>query len=492
MTSTVTVAGNVTLTVEAGVRIELGQSVNLEVLGSLQAIGSDVRPILFTNAVGATSGGLRFYGSSPAALCTGILSHCEIVKLAGYPVLDSSYADLRIEYCTFRDHPCTVINPHNSRLWIVGNTMSNTAEAINAVSCAGVIASNRITKINGYADAIDLDLAWTGGGDTTMLLLRNELSDAADVDADGIDFGTSPGVADGNIIRNFADKGISIGETSPSLVRNNLIIGCNIGIAIKDSSAPDLQNNTVVGCVYGIKSSPKYTAYGGRGTMTNSIIWNCATSLALLGDSTLAVGYSDVQGTNVWPGVGNMMSPPAFVNPAAGDYRLATNAPCIDAGTNGEWMQSATDLDGKPRIIHGTVDLGAYEAIKPEWDSNSNGIPDWWEWQHSRSLTNMSATADDDNDGADNLAEYRADTDPANSNSCLEITGFQRTSQGLRVDWTGGTGAWQYLECRRDLLATSEQWTAISTSPPPTAVMTNVVDAGATNAALFYRVRAMR
>jgi len=61
-------------------------------------------------------------------------------------------------------------------------------------------------------------------------------------------------------------------------------------------------------------------------------------------------------------GVGNITNAPLFVNEAAGDYHLAAGSPCINAGTNQDWMIGALDLAGLPRIASGTVDMGAYES----------------------------------------------------------------------------------------------------------------------------------
>ena len=61
-------------------------------------------------------------------------------------------------------------------------------------------------------------------------------------------------------------------------------------------------------------------------------------------------------------GVGNITNNPRFVNAAGGDYHLQSTSPCINAGTNQDWMIGATDLDGNPRLdAGGRVDLGAYE-----------------------------------------------------------------------------------------------------------------------------------
>ena len=50
-------------------------------------------------------------------------------------------------------------------------------------------------------------------------------------------------------------------------------------------------------------------------------------------------------------------------NHVAGNYRLIANSPCINTGTNGNWMTNSYDRDGRTRIRYGTVDMGAYEKI---------------------------------------------------------------------------------------------------------------------------------
>ena len=66
-------------------------------------------------------------------------------------------------------------------------------------------------------------------------------------------------------------------------------------------------------------------------------------------------GYWDVQRSN-------LAIDPGFYDPENGDYRLAPDSAAIDAGTNEAITDpDATDLDGNPRIINGTVDIGAYE-----------------------------------------------------------------------------------------------------------------------------------
>jgi len=61
-------------------------------------------------------------------------------------------------------------------------------------------------------------------------------------------------------------------------------------------------------------------------------------------------------------GQGNITNDPMFKYP--GDaYRLFPGSPCVNTGTNQDWMTNAVDLDGRMRIRYGTVDMGAYETI---------------------------------------------------------------------------------------------------------------------------------
>ena len=80
----------------------------------------------------------------------------------------------------------------------------------------------------------------------------------------------------------------------------------------------------------------------------------------------------------------------------AGDYRLLPSSPCIDKGINQDWMLDATDLAGNPRILNGTVDMGAYEfSLDGEFQSLA---PRSLRYQYSS-----------DDDGAECRRPYPAD-----------------------------------------------------------------------------------
>ena len=364
VTSTVSVAAGLTLTIEPGVEIQLRSDKGITVFGSFLAQGTESNTISITKYEPDAYGGyLQFNGGSYALTATGVLEHCVVTLLQRAPaVLGSSYAMLTIVDCTFSNMPNSmIIQPLNSRIDLANNVIHNTGEAINARYCAGRIASNIIYDLVGNADAVDVDFIWGGDGEALIEVEYNYLRSGPFYNADGIDFGSASGVARGNFISSFGDKGISVGEFSYPEIYNNYIENCVLGIAIKDGSIPIIENNTIVDCGSGISSYDKAgDGIGGRGSFYNGIIWNCTTSINLVGDSTLDVGYCTIQGG--WPGVGNLTNNPLFVDPGSGDYHLQSNSPCINGGRNADWMTDAIDREGNARIIYQLVDMGGYET----------------------------------------------------------------------------------------------------------------------------------
>jgi hypothetical protein len=112
----------------------------------------------------------------------------------------------------------------------------------------------------------------------------------------------------------------------------------------------------------------------------NSIVWgNTSGIVNSISDDNPAISFSLVQGSGgsgaAWnqdagsDGGGNLDADPRFITavPAApttaGNLRLRPGSPALDAGSNSVASPSlpATDRDGNPRIVNGTVDMGAYE-----------------------------------------------------------------------------------------------------------------------------------
>lgn len=98
--------------------------------------------------------------------------------------------------------------------------------------------------------------------------------------------------------------------------------------------------------------------YGGGGTYLSTLN-NCISYYNIPDNNYVCtVSSSCTTPTNE---AGNISADPQFVDSTNGNLRLATTSPCIDSGICQDWMASAFDLDGHPRIVNGIVDMGAYE-----------------------------------------------------------------------------------------------------------------------------------
>lgn len=95
-----------------------------------------------------------------------------------------------------------------------------------------------------------------------------------------------------------------------------------------------------------------------RSTLKNCIVWgNEADTDANYSNCVLSFSCSEP----LPAGEGNICANPVFIDAANGDYRLRTSSPCLNKGINADDIGD-TDLVGNPRIRHGIVDMGAYEA----------------------------------------------------------------------------------------------------------------------------------
>lgn len=74
-------------------------------------------------------------------------------------------------------------------------------------------------------------------------------------------------------------------------------------------------------------------------------------------------------------------------------------------------------------------------------DANENGLPDEWEIRHWTNLVSALPDGDSDGDGASDLSEYRANTDPRDNNSVLRFLPFEIGAEALALRWAsvGGT-----------------------------------------------------
>jgi len=153
--------------------------------------------------------------------------------------------------------------------------------------------------------------------------------------------------------------------------------------------------------------------------------------------------------TPLLSGLNNFTNAPVFANPAGGDYRLQSNSPCINSGNN-TYVSSATDLDGSPRIIGGTVDMGAYEYQSP-----TSVLSYAWLQQYGLPTDGSVDYADLDGTGFNVYQDWVAGLNPTNALSVLKMTTATPTNNpsGSVVIWQSVNNITYFLQISTNLAA---------------------------------------
>lgn len=196
-----------------------------------------------------------------------------------------------------------------------------------------------------------------------------------------------------------------------------------------------LNNCTIVGNTAG--------SYGGGAfysTLNNCIIhFNTAPDGADQYNSSLAYCSSMAPPD----GGGNITNPPVFLNTAGGDFRPQANSPGINAGNNA-FVPEATDFAGNPRVVSGTVDLGAYE-----YQGGGSMIAYGWLQQFGLPTDGSVDFADEDQDGHNTWQEWRADSVPTNAASRLALLAPMtptNSPDGLVLMWQSSPNRSYFLQ----------------------------------------------
>jgi hypothetical protein len=266
---------------------------------------------------------------------------------------------------------------------------------------------------------------------------------------------------------------------------------------------------TLNNCVLSGNSAP----YGGGGATGGTLInctltgntaapygdgggaWDCTLNncIVYFNTATNGANYSQDQWTVLnyccttpmpTNGVGNITNAPLFVDYAGGNLRLQSNSPCINSGNN-SYVVGSTDLDGNPRIVFGTVDIGAYEYQTP-----TSIISYAWLQQYGLPTDGAADHADLDGTGMNVYQDWVAGLNPTNALSVLKMTSAIKTNNpaGLVVTWESVNTRTYYVQSSTNLGA-QPAFSTIQSNIAGQAGTTSFTDTTATNAGpYFYRV----
>lgn len=400
--SPVTVDGDVVvdngtaLTIDPGVVVRFTGPFSFTVKGTLTAVGTSGRQIVFTRAAATDASkwhGIRFDNSDDASIleyCTVEYTnrqgenHLEV--LGGGVFIDGCSPTIRS--CTIRYNNCsnTYRNGSGGGIYIGGGSSSrieynliagNLSDSGGGIFVGGeswpTISNNRIVSNTAYSSGGGIYVAawaeatiesnivrgntayyWGGGGIT---LWNNTCSGGPCTD-----------VYNNVIYKNSA------------VIEDDTGFGNGGGLYCRYNQS-NLFNNTIIantaqgegGGVYVLDQGNTYP------TLTNTIIRNNSApaspqiglaEITLTGGGSLlseaVVNNSNIEGGWSGTGAGNIDTQPLFTNPAVGHFQLLPGSPGIDVGDNLANLP-AVDIAGNNRIIDGDgnssaiVDMGAYE-----------------------------------------------------------------------------------------------------------------------------------
>ena len=326
--------------------------------------------------------------------------------------------------------PCIVGNVISSNTSSGGGGGISLSATYGSVVSGNTISANKATGCNAQWDSAE------GGGGVLILagadsVFDNLISSNAATYGGGIYAMASFVQADRNVIISnnrpnpgWWSSGGGVAAASSSLVmRNNFVCdneayeGGGISCYTTRDYGPtsiSLSNNTIAGnTALNRRGGGVFSDGSSFAAISNSILWFNGQDLYNCGAT-----FSCFESASETDGKNNIAKYPYFLDPESGEYHLKSYSACIQAGRNSVVPAGSVDIDYDPRILFGTVDMGADEVAAISEDTDEDGLPDDWEIEHFGPLLPAGHELDEDGegdydeDGLTNLQEFVLGTNP--------------------------------------------------------------------------------
>ena len=374
LTANVTVPAGTTLRLAPGTLVlvdgvadgEDGADLNVE--GAIESLGTAEAPVTFTAADPDLAWGeLDHDGASPSVYRYTHVTRAGHSPRGGHTntgpaVRPRGGSIIQFEHSAITDHEGKAMEADDAELEMLDCLIARCVMGPEIDNTQLVFERGAIHEMFGEDDNDGIYMHSQGAGQ--ILVIAESVVAAGDDDA--IDTLRASVEIRDTIVRDFADKGISVFHDEV-LVSGCVVTGNDIGVSAKsddDSSATlTLDRNTIVDNRLGIQARDKNDEPDAdiRYFVSNSIILpaDVEDAAAVQTDydpADIHIRFSNVLGG--WPGEGNIDVDPDFVSRAERNFRLASSSPCIDAGDPGAELDpdgSRADMGAMPSTTDPTT-----------------------------------------------------------------------------------------------------------------------------------------
>lgn len=343
--------------------------------GALLIAGQTTTTLVGCTFIGNTC--VLEHGGAIVARKDCLIQRCSFVDNTaatfGGALAKSGSSQMRIEQCEWSGNSAAIggaVYAWNTDVVVTQTVFANNVAheenggAIRVGGGAPELILTDTTFLANVAETVGGGVSITTGTSMALLATRCRFQDnAASIGGGGVDVNMSD---DGGVLsilsceffRNSAGRGaglqVETGGSTDGVIANSVFYqntATDIGGALYMSGVDTDASNYLANCTLvhneAIDGGAIYhDATGGLSLdIANSILWdNDGDNEIGSSGGGVSVSYSDID--NSFEGVGNIKSPPQFVNAGLGDFRLLPDSPCIDSASNALTPLDSQDLDG--------------------------------------------------------------------------------------------------------------------------------------------------